>query len=44
VSKAKGVIDRVKSEVIGNSPIDVGLDQPKDDGPLTVRPRPTQTP
>jgi len=44
VSKAKGLIDRVKSEVIGNAPISIGREPPSDDDPVAVTPRPAQTP
>jgi hypothetical protein len=44
VSKAKGLIDRVKSEVIGNAPISIGQELPSDDDPVAVTPRPAQTP
>ena len=44
VSKAKGLIDRVKSEVVGHAPIDIGAEPTIDDAPLAIRPRPAQTP
>ena len=39
-----GLIDRVKSEVIGNAPISIGREPPSDDDPVAVTPRPAQTP
>src|SRR4029077_8559800 len=33
VSKAKGLIDRVKSEVVGHAPIDIGAEPTIDDAP-----------
>ena len=44
VSKAKDLIDRVKSEVVGHAPIDIGAEPTIDDAPLAIRPRPAQTP
>jgi hypothetical protein len=44
VSKAKGLIDRVKGEVVGHTPIDVAPEAPNDDAPAPVKPRPAQTP
>jgi len=44
VSKAKGLIDRVKSDVIGNAPISIGLQPSSDDDRSTAGPNPTNSP
>ena len=44
VSKARGVIDRVRSEVIGNTLMSAGPELPDDDAPVTVKRRPTDSP
>jgi hypothetical protein len=44
VSKARGVIDRVRSEVIGNTPMSAGPELPDDDAPVTVKRRPADSP
>jgi hypothetical protein len=44
VSKAKSLIDRVKSEVVGHAPIDIGAEPTIDAALLAIRPRPAQTP
>ena len=44
VSKARGVIDRVRSEVIGNTPMSVGPELSDDDAPVTVKRRPADSP
>jgi len=44
VSKARGMIDRVRSEVIGNTPMSVGPALSDDDPPVTVKRRPADSP
>jgi len=44
VSKAKGLIDRVKNEVIGNTPMNAGSEPPGDEAPVTVTRRPPNSP
>ena len=44
VSKANGLIDRVKSEVVGNAPMSASSKPPGHDAPDAAKPRPTQTP
>ncbi len=44
VSRAKGLIDRVKSEAIGNTPVSAGPEPSGDEDPVTVKPRPAQSP
>jgi len=44
VSKAKGLMDRVKSEIVGHAPIDIGGEPAIDDAPVGIKPRPAQTP
>ena len=44
VSKARKMIDRVRSEVIGNTPMSVGPELLADDAPVTVKRRPTDSP
>jgi hypothetical protein len=44
VSKARGVIDRVRSEVIGNAPMSAGPELPDDGAPVTVKRRPADSP
>jgi len=44
VSKAKGLIDRVKNEVIGNTPMNAGSEPPGDEAPVTVTRRRANSP
>jgi hypothetical protein len=44
VSKARKMIDRVRSEVIGNTPMSVGPELSDDDAPVTVKRRPADSP
>lgn len=44
VSKARGLIDRVRSEVIGNAPMHAGSEPPGQDAPHTVTRRPGDSP
>jgi len=44
VSKARGLIDRVKSEVIGNAPMHAGSEPPGEDAPPTVTRRRADSP
>jgi len=44
VPKAKGLMDRVKSEIVGHALIDIGGEPAIDDAPVGIKPRPAQTP